>query len=105
MNNPDEHLPYGKFDPAPWGTDWETLGFMLAALVVQIVLAAIIQHYSQGWFFLFCFASLLINLYYLYHFLIITLCVLNDEMTLRFLASEMKTGITEEDLKAAYARR
>jgi hypothetical protein len=31
--------------------------------------------------------------------------MLNDEMTLRFLASEMKAGITEDDLRAAYAKR
>ena len=74
-------------------------------LILQIALAVIIQHYSERRFFLFVFASLLANAYWLYHGLVQTLCVLNDEIHLRFLASETKAGITEDDLKAAYAKK
>ena len=78
---------------------------MQIALAVQVISAAIIQHYSEQWFLLTCFALLLANLYYLYHCGVQTLCVLNDEIVLRFLAAETKAGITEDDLKAAYAKR
>jgi len=74
-------------------------------LYVQIVGAYIIQHYSDRWFFLFCFASLVANLYWFYHGLVQRFCCINDQIVLRFLASEMKAGITEDDLKAAYEKR
>src|SRR6267378_600366 len=79
--------------------------FASLSIIIQVILAAIIQHYDEHWFFLFCFTSLLANLYYLCHGLVQGFCILNDEIVLRFLASELKSGITEDDLKAAYEKR
>jgi ABC-type arginine/histidine transport system permease subunit len=74
-------------------------------LIIQTALAVFIQHYFERWFFVFCFASVLANLYVVYYGLVQRFCVVNDEIVLRFLASEMKAGITEDDLKAAYEKR
>ena len=74
-------------------------------LIIQIILAVLIQQYFERWFFVFCFAAVLANLYFVYHGLIQRLCVINDQIALRFLASEMKAGITEDDLQAAFQKR
>jgi len=74
-------------------------------LIVQTALAVLIQRYFEPGFFVFCFASVLANLYVVYYWLVQRFCLVNDEMVLRFLASEMKAGITEDDLKAAYEKR
>src|SRR2546426_9487273 len=74
-------------------------------LIIQIILAVLIQQYFERWFFVFCFAAVLANVHFVYHGLIQRLCVINDQITLRFLASEMKAGITEADLEAAYEKR
>ena len=78
---------------------------MPGLLIVQIILAALIQHFSERWFFVFCFASVLANLYWLFYCLGQAFGALNDEIALRFLAAETKAGITEDDLKAAYEKR
>ena len=74
-------------------------------LIIQTAVAVFIQHYFERWFFVFCLASVLANLYFVYYGLIQRLCVINDQIALRFLASEMKAGITEADLEAAYEKR